>query len=283
MRSGFFRQSLRIGALVLGCVIALFNQAATADELTDALIRYAVHDYERAIEMLTPLADRGNAVAQMQLGLIHARGEGVPRDDVAAIDWLTRAAEQGQSEAQFELGVMNRDGSGTPIDGKRAIYWFERAAEAGAPHAFNAIGEMYLGHPDIALDCEMALIWFFRGAQLDNAEALYNVGMRYPSWSGNRAGRNRGLQVVRSCGGCGNRRRPQQSRQRTAGDRRAAHAPASMASKDRRTRLVTQSWLRIGICGDVYGKEQPQPTHRACPSQADSMTVAAGQQAGHST
>jgi TPR repeat protein len=103
MRSGFFRQSLRIGALVLGCVIALFNQAATADELTDALIRYAVHDYGRAIEMLTPLADRGNAVAQMQLGLIHARGEGVPRDDVAAIDWLTRAAEQGQSEAQFEL------------------------------------------------------------------------------------------------------------------------------------------------------------------------------------
>lgn len=179
MRSGFFRQSLRIGALVLGCVIALFNQAATADELTDALIRYAVHDYERAIEMLTPLADRGNAVAQMQLGLIHARGEGVPRDGVAAIDWLTRAAEQGQSEAQFELGVMNRDGSGTPIDGKRAIYWFERAAEAGAPHAFNAIGEMYLGHPDIAQDYEMALIWFFRGAQLDNADALYNVGMRY--------------------------------------------------------------------------------------------------------
>src|SRR5512144_1311944 len=80
MRSGFFRQSLRIGALVLGCVIALFNQAATAHELTDAIIRYAMHDYERAIEMLTPLADRGNAVAQMQLGLIHARGEGVPRD-----------------------------------------------------------------------------------------------------------------------------------------------------------------------------------------------------------
>jgi uncharacterized protein len=180
MLSGFFRQTAsHIGALVLACLIALFNQAATADELTDALIRYAVRDYARAIELLTPLADRGDAVAQMQLGLIYARGEGVARDDTAAIDWLTRAAEQGQSEAQFELGIMHRDGSGTPIDGKLAIHWFERAAERGAPHAFNAIGEMYLGHQDIAQDYEMALIWFFRGAQLENADALYNVGIRY--------------------------------------------------------------------------------------------------------
>src|SRR6187551_3491691 len=133
MRSGFFRQSLRIGALVLGCVIALFNQAATADELTDALIRYAMHDYERAIEMLTPLADRGDAVAQTKLGLIYTRGEGVARDDAAALGWLTRAAEQNQSEAQFELGVMYRDGLGTPKNGNLAMLWFQRATESGVP------------------------------------------------------------------------------------------------------------------------------------------------------
>jgi uncharacterized protein len=165
---------------VLICLAALFNQApATANELTDALIRYSVHDYARALDMLAPLADRGNAVAQLKLGLIYARGEGVPRDDVTAIDWLTRAAEQGQSEAQFELGVMLRDGLGTPIDGRLALNWFERAAEKGAPHAFNAIGEMYLGHQDVAQDYAKAMIWFLRGAQLDNADALYNIGIRY--------------------------------------------------------------------------------------------------------
>jgi TPR repeat protein len=179
MRPGLFRQTLRFGALVVGCLIALFNQVATADELTDALIRYTLRDYARAIELLTPLADRGNAVAQMQLGLVYARGEGVPRDDAAAIAWLTRAAEQGQSEAQFELGVMLRDGLGTPIDGRLALNWFERAAEKGAPHAFNAIGEMYLGHQDVAQDYAKAMIWFLRGAQLDNADALYNIGIRY--------------------------------------------------------------------------------------------------------
>ena len=176
----FLRRAGRcFGALVLGCVITQFSQAATADELTDALIRYAMHDYPRAIELLTPLADRGDAVAQTKLGLIYTRGEGVARDDVAALGWLTRAAEQDQSEAQFELGVMYRDGLGTPANGALAMHWFERATERGVPHAFNAIGEMYLGHQDVAQDYAAALSWFLRGAQLDNAESLYNIGVRY--------------------------------------------------------------------------------------------------------
>ena len=176
----FPRRAARcLGALVLGCVITQFSQAATANELTDALIRYAMHDYPRAIEMLTPLADRGDAVAQTKLGLIYTRGEGVARDDAAALGWLTRAAEQNQSEAQFELGIMYRDGLGTPANGGLAMNWFERAAERGVPHAFNAIGEMYLGHPDVAQDYAAALSWFLRGAQLDNAESFYNIGVRY--------------------------------------------------------------------------------------------------------
>ena len=176
----FLRRAPRcLGALVLGCMITQFSQPATADELTDALIRYAMHDYPRAVEMLTPLADRGDAVAQTKLGLIYARGEGVSRDDVAALGWLTRAAAQNQSEAQFELGVMYRDGLGTPTNGRLAMHWLGRAAERGVPHAFNAIGEMYLGHQDVAQDYAAALSWFLRGAQLDNAELLYNIGVRY--------------------------------------------------------------------------------------------------------
>jgi hypothetical protein len=52
---------------------SLVHQVATADELTDALIRYALQDYAHAIALIVPLADRGNVVAQMQLGLIYAR------------------------------------------------------------------------------------------------------------------------------------------------------------------------------------------------------------------
>jgi uncharacterized protein len=157
----------------------LLNRPASADELTDALIRYALRDYARAIELLTPLAERGNAVAQLKLGLIYARGEGVAPNGAAALRWLAAAAEQGQSEAQFELGVAHRDGLGTPVDGKLAMQWFQRAAQAGVPHACHAIGEMYLDHPDVPQDYAAALVWFLRGAQEDDADSLYNIGLRY--------------------------------------------------------------------------------------------------------
>jgi uncharacterized protein len=180
MRPRCLRQEgARILTLLVGLLIALLHQAAIAEELTDALTHYAKLDYARARETLTPLAEHGNAVAQLKLGIIYSRGEGVPRDDVAALAWLTRAAEQGQAEAQFELGVMHRDGLGTRTDGKLAMQWFQRSAERGVPHAFNAIGELYLGHPDIRQDYAAALIWFLRGAQLDDADCLYNIGVRY--------------------------------------------------------------------------------------------------------
>jgi TPR repeat protein len=180
MSAGSLQQrKCRVVAVLLAASIALFSRSATADELTDALIRYAVRDYARAIEMLTPLADRGNAVAQLKLGIIYARGEGVAGDSVAALRWLAAAAEQGQSEAQFELGVAHRDGLGTPVDGKLAMYWFQRAANAGVPRACNAIGEMYLDHVDVPQDYAAALVWFLRGAQWDDADSLYNIGVRY--------------------------------------------------------------------------------------------------------
>ena len=166
-------------ALLVGLLIAPFNQPAAADELTDALAHYAKLDYALALEKLTPLAEQGNAVAQVKLGIIYSRAEGVPRDNVVALRWLARAAEQGDAEAQFELGVMYRDGLGTPTDGSLAMQWFQRAAERGVPHAFNAIGELHLGHADIPQDYAAALVWFLRGAQVDDADCLYNIGIRY--------------------------------------------------------------------------------------------------------
>jgi uncharacterized protein len=173
------QRGCRIAAVLVAALIALFNRSASADELTDALIRYVMRDYARAVELLTPLAARGNAVAQLKLGIVYARGEGVPRDGAAALRWFAGAAEQGQSEAQFEFGVAHRDGLATPVNGKLAIYWLQRAAEAGVPHACNAIGEMYLDHPDVPQDYAAALVWFLRGAQWDDADSFYNICVRY--------------------------------------------------------------------------------------------------------
>ena len=43
--------------------------------LADALMPYAQRDYGRALALLAPLAEQGNAVAQLKLGIIFSRGK----------------------------------------------------------------------------------------------------------------------------------------------------------------------------------------------------------------
>jgi uncharacterized protein len=152
--------------------------------LADALMPYAQRDYARALELLAPLAEQGNAVAQLKLGIIFSRGKVNSPDHVAALRWFTKAAENGQVEAQFELGRIYRDGLGTRVDGKLAAYWLQRAAEKNTPRAINALGELYLGHRDVPQDFAAARSWFLRGAQMGNSASMYNLGVLYARGQG---------------------------------------------------------------------------------------------------
>jgi TPR repeat protein len=159
-------------------------QGSAPYALADALMPYAQRDYVLASELLTPLAEQGNAVAQLKLGIIFSRGKVNSPDHVAALRWFTKAAENGQVEAQFELGRIYRDGLGTRVDGKFAAYWLERAAEKNAPDAINALGELYLGHRDVPQDFAVARSWFLRGAQIGNSTSMYNLGILYARGQG---------------------------------------------------------------------------------------------------
>ncbi|WP_244060847.1 tetratricopeptide repeat protein, partial [Aeromonas caviae] len=71
------------------------------------------------------------ASAQFNLGLIYAKGQGVPQDDKQAVIWLRKAAEQGNVEAQNNLAVLYAEGQGVPQDYKQAHAWFSVAAANG--------------------------------------------------------------------------------------------------------------------------------------------------------
>ena len=166
-------------AIALTFIVGPKSDLHAQGALVEALIPYAKQDYAEAGRLLDPLASQGDAIAQLTLGRMHLRGEGVPQNSFAAFEWLRLAAEQGNPDAQVELGVMLRDGVGAVADGQLALHWFKRAADRGAPAAFNAIGELYLGHHDVAQDFRIAFEWFSIGAEMDSAEAMYNLGMHY--------------------------------------------------------------------------------------------------------
>jgi TPR repeat protein len=175
------KRSIRLAALLLAAttIMTPVCRAESSGILSDALTQYSKFEYIKAIEMLLPLAHRGDPVAEEILGFMYAKGEGIPSDEAAAYHWFTLAAVGGRTEAQFQLGLIYRDGLGVPKDGNTALYWLGRAAQQGSPDAMNAAGEVYLGHAGVAVDYAAALEWFFRAAEHGSAQAMFNVGIRY--------------------------------------------------------------------------------------------------------
>ena len=60
-----------------------------------------------------PASIRGNADAQVTLGVMYYAGEDVPQDYKKALKWFQKAANQGDDNAQYHLGLMyamNRPG-----------------------------------------------------------------------------------------------------------------------------------------------------------------------------
>ena len=62
-------------------------------------------DLEKALKWYRRAAERGDAIAQMNLGEMYMQGAGVKRDRIEAYIWLTRAARQGRDWA---AGQRNR-------------------------------------------------------------------------------------------------------------------------------------------------------------------------------
>ena len=52
-------------------------------------------------------AEQHHEMAQFNLGLMYAYGEGVPQDFVEAVKWFRRAADQRLPDAQYNLVVCH--------------------------------------------------------------------------------------------------------------------------------------------------------------------------------
>ncbi|MGA2226834.1 MAG: tetratricopeptide repeat protein, partial [Syntrophobacteraceae bacterium] len=84
-----------------------------------------------AVKFYRREAEHGNVGAQYHLGLMYAKGRGVPQDYIEAAKWCRKAAEQGHAEAQHDLGEMYFDGEGVQQDFVQAHMWLDLAAEQG--------------------------------------------------------------------------------------------------------------------------------------------------------
>jgi TPR repeat protein len=128
--------------LILAVVLLAACGGARAD-FQEGLEAYNSGNYLYAFDEFRALALNGDAAAQYRLGVMYAKGQGVPQDDKKAASWYLKAAIQDDTRAQFAIAEMYAKGQGVPQNNKQAATWYLEAADHGFPKAQYNVGLMY--------------------------------------------------------------------------------------------------------------------------------------------
>ncbi len=165
MRSWLWRFSLCAFTTLL-CV----GVSAPAD-VESAKRAYEQKDYATAFKELTPLAEQGNAEAQVVLGKMYMMGRGVLKDTDQAYRWFRASAAQGNADAQFFLGSFYLL---THKDIAQGLKWLRLSAEQGNQDAQLLLGKAYLdGSKELPRDPVQADMWLRLAAE-NNLEFYQN-------------------------------------------------------------------------------------------------------------
>jgi len=109
----------------------LFSGSVYGDDFQDAWDAYTKEDFKTAYKLFLPLAEQGNAVAQLNLGAMYEFGQGVPQDYKEAVKWYRLSAEQKDATAARFLGRMYYMGHGVIKDYVSAHMWWNICGSDG--------------------------------------------------------------------------------------------------------------------------------------------------------
>lgn len=156
------------------------------DKLAQAEAADRRHDYDAELNLLQPLAERGDPEAEERLGILYLAGHGVFKNVEEGARWERKAAQQGNADAQLELGFMYRDGWGVPKDPAEAVRWMGKAATqwrtaagGGDASAQGKLGGLYECGCGVAKDEKQAIIWYQKAAEHGDSAAQNRLGIMY--------------------------------------------------------------------------------------------------------
>ena len=92
------------------------------DSLEKALQLIKEWEYDEAYRMLLRLANRGDAKAMLELGMMYVRGRGVCKNEVTALEWFKKAADNGNEDAHVNLAHLYAGNYGVKLDIEKAIH-----------------------------------------------------------------------------------------------------------------------------------------------------------------
>ena len=137
---------------------------------------YVQKDYAQAAFWLTKAAEQGDMDAQLKLGKMYLKGQGVPQDDNVAVAWIRKSTEQEHEWAYYQLGMMCLDGQGVSQSDEEAAAWFLKAAKLEDFDATYQMGVMYLEGRGVPQDNEQACYWIRKSAEMGDSDAQALLG-----------------------------------------------------------------------------------------------------------
>ena len=185
-----FRRPILMAAAAAALAIVAAGPASA--DVKAGVEAWQTGNYDGAVREWRPLADRGDADAQFNMGQAYKLGRGVPTDLRLAQSWYEKAAQQGHEQAQANLGLIlfqNGDRAG-------AMPWIRKAADHGDPRAQYVLGTALFNGDLVAKDWPRAYALMTRAAAQglpQAAQSLTEMDQYIPL-----AERQRGVELARA-------------------------------------------------------------------------------------
>ena len=145
--------------VAVGLVIAI-SAPLSGQSVRAGIDAWQKSDYTRAVAIWRPLADKGDADAEFNLGQAYRLGRGVPINLAAAKTWFERAASQGHVDAETTLGLLLFENG----DQAEGLKWLKKAADQGEPRALLVYGTALVNGDTVTQDPVLGYAYVSRAA-----------------------------------------------------------------------------------------------------------------------
>lgn len=177
MRNRSFRN------VVLGVGAAVLASSTLWADAAAGMAAFKKGEYVTAFKEWKAAANQGQPEAEYDLGLLYAKGLGVPRDLQVAQQWYEAAALQGNAQAEYSLGQMYAQGWGIPPNDASALRWMQIANGSNSDNQ-DDLGWMPIEGFGTATDYTKAAYWYRLAADQGHAEAQFDLARLYSDGKG---------------------------------------------------------------------------------------------------
>lgn len=157
-------------------------------------------DRAAEIERLKPVAEKGEAAAQYQLGLLYAED----KDLREAAHYYKLAADQDHHEAQARLALLNCNGTGVPKNAGECIRLLKLATEAGVTLAEVNLASRYLTGDGVSTNHHEAARLAGKAADKGDPTGQFLLGICYETGVGVGQSRSEAVRLYRLSAAKGN-------------------------------------------------------------------------------